>query len=227
MAQCHGTTTKGLRCKITTSGLRFCHYHDKTSPARQKPRVDTGSIYIYTLAKFFDKRQKDWFKVRNLPGASKNKHDWSLFELKKSPFIFLKIGMTSQNVKVRIRQWEDKCKHDIVLVNPENDGVITKRSLSHLFKGLSLTKRTKYQSLTEEGGFHCGKQLSRAESEIHQVLRQKYGKGIIFCKGCSEDPNKVTEFMNGYNIHIEWFLIPKKDLSAIYSVIDSICIKYT
>lgn len=236
--QCLGTTTKGNRCKIKTD-QQYCQYHKhQASGNKQNSQTKTantkGSIYIYTLKKFFDNHEKDWFKVKNLPNDSKNKQKWSLFELKKSPFVFLKIGMTSQTVLARIKQWEDKCKHDIILINPRTDSVVMQpKSISRLFKCLCLSdveihsNPDNYSSLTDQGGFFCKTNLTKAESEIHQILRQKYGSGVIYCRGCSDAAQADGEFVNGYNIHVEWFLIPKDLLSLVYSIINTVCKKYS
>ncbi|KAK7680661.1 hypothetical protein QCA50_016227 [Cerrena zonata] len=80
----------------------------------------------------------------------------------------------------------------------------------------------------------------RAETQIHQILRDKYGSGDVLCTACKKNTKTVEEaehaskllrlfkkhkqesFKKGtYNIHVEWFLIPKLDLEYVYRVIDT------
>ncbi|WEJ93848.1 hypothetical protein PSN45_001325 [Yamadazyma tenuis] len=200
------------------------------SPGKQYPEPSPGFIYIYTLNKFFNKRENNWFKVRNLPNTPpKHKDKWISYELRKSPYVFLKVGMTTQSVKKRIKQWEDKCHHDIMLINPHTDKVVYTNKLSHLFKRLAVKDKQKtYSSLTDEGAFYCSGNLAQAEGEIHKRLWSKYGKGSVSCKGCSDNSTRTNElFVNGFNIHVEWFLIPKKEISVVYDTVDGICTTYS
>ncbi|CAH6720389.1 hypothetical protein CLIB1444_03S10814 [[Candida] jaroonii] len=218
MNQCLGITTKGQRCKIRSND-KFCHYHvqqdmgminkhvastEGSNIVDKKP--SSGFIYIYTLHKFFGK-ETNWFKAHNLPDHKDE------YKFSKSSYIFLKVGMTTQTISTRIKQWENKCKHQIYLVNPETDKILRKTKLTDLFKRL----RISHYETFKDGGFYSHN-LALAEKEIHQKLHKLYGKGIIYCKNCGEDK---------YNIHVEWFLIPKKHLQTIYKLIDEICWKYT
>lgn len=84
-------------------------------------------------------------------------------------------------------------------------------------------------STFRNNGFFCGRNLKSAELEIHRLLRAKYGNGDILCTGCatpdSRKPNKDVPFRSEYNIHVEWFLVPKSDLEYVYLVINSVCLK--
>lgn len=243
--QCCGITIKGQRCKINVVG-KYCHYHkprssndakppnhpkspkQHKSPSKQ-PKPTSGFIYIYTLEKFFSKSDPNWFKVKNLPNCSKRNRDkWVLFKAYKSPYILMKIGMTTQTVNNRIKQWQEKCNHDLRIVTPLNDKFI-KNDITELFKKLSLKKPSSQHYSTfvnEDNGFKC-KDVAKAETEIHHELRKTYGKGNVFCSGCLNDKSKTNElFTSGYNIHIEWFLIPKTHVNSVYKIIDLICSKY-
>lgn len=210
MNQCLGVTVKGQRCKVKTSE-QFCHYHTKQGELINNPEWSnstkipekSGFIYIYTLNKFFGK-DTGWFKAHNLP-------DHKDYKFSKSSYVFLKIGMTTQTISTRIKQWENKCKHEIYLVNPDTDKILRKTKLTDLFKRLKIS----HYHTFKDGGFYS-QNLASAEKEIHQKLHRLYGKGIIYCKNCGEDK---------YNIHIEWFLIPKKHLQQVYKLIDDICYK--
>lgn len=200
--QCKGITTKGIRCKnISSEG--YCHYH--------KPQLaKSGYIYIYTLQKFFDRNQKNWFVTRNLPNTHNT--EWTNYQYNESPYIFVKIGMTSQPVQVRIKQWENKCKHEIKLLGPKQGPKrVVIENLHTLFKNLTLHP---YKSFRDDGFYT--KDISHTELEIHQQLHTCYGKGVVFCKNCSTD---------AYNIHIEWFLVPKNKLNNVYRLIDKLCLQ--
>lgn len=160
--------------------------------------------------------------------SSKSKTvDWVSYDYKKSDFILLKIGMTSQSVEARLSQWEKKCNHKLAVVNPKTDKRFN-GNLVNYFKRLSV-KDEVYNTFNGDG-FKVSHHLSQAESEVHKVLRELYGKGLVFCKGCINDQDSTTKsndlFINGCNIHIEWFLVPKKSLKMVYSVIDQICLRY-
>lgn len=220
--QCHGITVKGVRCKMSTAD-GYCKYHRaQANPSNSPiPSNHAGHIYIYTLKKFFDKQHTEWFKTRNLPNTrKKHKDEWSSYEAKRSKYILIKVGMTAQPIEKRIKQWEDKCKHDIMLVNPQTDKLIHPRGFLSLFRKLSIDK-TSYITLSNQGGFYCSKNLGLAESEIHRILHRKYGKGTVYCKNCSDNTKA-----GGYNIHVEWFCILKSDLSFVYQTIDQICQNY-
>lgn len=240
MEQCLGTTTKGLRCKKLTD-QKYCQYHrpkeaaaklgegELQKPVKEIPKLpkkssSAGFIYIYTLERFFSK-DKDWFKVKNLP-KSKTK-SWVSYDYNKSDYILLKIGMTTQNVQARLSQWEKKCNHKLVVVNPITDKAFNLKLVDY-FKRLSV-KDDEYMTFKGDG-FRVKNHLSQAEAEIHKVLRELYGKGLVFCKGCINSEASTSKsnelFVNGCNIHIEWFLVPKKGLKMVYQVIDQICSRY-
>ncbi|KAK6201567.1 uncharacterized protein RJT21DRAFT_126725 [Scheffersomyces amazonensis] len=87
-----------------------------------------------------------------------------------------------------------------------------------------------YESFRNQG-FYCPKNVRSIESTIHKTLHKKYGGGSLYCTGCSENAakrtnksNKSTPFNSDYNIHVEWFLIPKSDLTDAFKLIDDICV---
>ncbi|KAG7665557.1 uncharacterized protein J8A68_000959 [[Candida] subhashii] len=180
------------------------------------------------------------FKVKNLPNTSKFHRDkWIEFNSKKSPYILIKIGKTTQTVNNRILQWEKKCNHKLTNLEPLNRHLIEKRrhdggiisGLIRRFRRLEVRddeEDVQYKRY-KNNGFYCNSKLDLIESTIHKSLRKKYGKGDVYCIGCNQDPIKVkrktSPFDTNYNVHIEWFLIPKEDLQYVYKLIDSTCIQ--
>mmetsp|Transcript_590 Transcript_590/g.657 ORF Transcript_590/g.657 Transcript_590/m.657 type:complete len:284 (+) Transcript_590:218-1069(+) len=216
-----------------------------TSPTKQTEK--NGFIYVYTLTRLLVNNDKDWsLKVRNLPNVS-NKHrdTWVPFKSEKSPYMLIKVGMTTQTVQRRLRQWQDKCHHDLTCLHPQKNIQTSSKIdlIIYRFKGLSIKKQpVKFRTYNEEQfGFQCPRGVNLAESEIHKMLIAKYGSGDVYCTGCKgissiEDSSKwklfnhklhsKDPFQDGYNIHVEWFLIPKKDLERVYRLIDTVCSKY-
>lgn len=119
------------------------------------------------------------------------------------------------------------------------------------FKKLQVTSTTttqpsQYKTLrVRDQGFYAPNSILQAETQIHQILRDKYGSGDVLCTACKKNTKTVEEaehaskllrlfkkhkqesFKKGtYNIHVEWFLIPKLDLEYVYRVIDTTCLQY-
>lgn len=221
--QCNGITKKGARCRMKCDLPNgYCKYHHG-----QKQSDNTGYIYMYTMTNFLNP-PKNWnFKVKNLPNASK-RDKWLDFNSKKSPYILIKIGMTTQTPKTRIKQWQEKCHHDLTNVGPPNKHLIKKEH--HWLKLFTcMTILDPEYSRWKNEGFYC-QNLKVVELTIHRELHNRYGKGDVYCVGCLQDNATSTRddnnslFGNSYNLHVEWFLIPKRDMDQVYRLIDSICI---
>lgn len=217
----------------------------RTSHTKQIDKI--GYIYVYTLTRLLSNNDKDWsLKVRNLPNvSSKHRDTWIPFKSKKSPYMLIKVGMTTQTVQRRLRQWQDKCHHELTCLHPQKKIQSSSKIglLVHRFKGLSIKKElAEYQTYSgDQFGFLCPRGVNAAESEVHKMLITKYGSGDVYCTGCKGDASNENgskskalkdklhtrdPFQNGYNIHVEWFLIPKKDLDSVYQLIDLVCSKY-
>lgn len=194
---------------------------------------------MYTLASLLGKQSK-WLKTRNLVPNEQN-DKWVTFNARKLDLMLIKVGMTTKTVAKRILQWEQKCNHKLVCLYPDSEHE-KKLSLLEKFKLLSLkSKQTPctYSAFQEtQKGFFVGQQLPAAEREIHSVLKLKFGRGEVHCTGCVE--KRAEEAKRGifkilskkdpfedYNVHVEWFPIPKKMLRDVYKIIDTICMKYT
>lgn len=198
--------------------------------------VGEGYIYIYTMQNFLDPPKGWTFKVKNIPNTSPRKKDkWIKFKSRRSPYILVKIGMTTQSPNVRIKQWENKCKHKLVNLGPQNKHLVEPH-LHWWQKFLCVSKYDddddKWMKLTQfkKDGFYCKENVGVVETTIHQLLRKKYGRGDVYCSGCIADEalikNKEKDkvpLQNNYNVHVEWFLIPKEDLQYVYMKIDHIC----
>lgn len=212
-----------------------------------KPITDAGYIYIYTMENFITP-PKGWnFQVKNIPQTKKRHKDkWTRFKSDRSPYILVKIGMTTQLPNIRIKQWEQKCKHELVNLGPRNQYLVKVREhWWERFKRLTIrddkesggnantvgddTSPYTFQRFKNDG-FHCKKNLKQVELKVHSTLREKYGKGDVYCSGCVPDDEltvnknlKRAPLQNNYKVHIEWFLIPKADLQSVYKTIDELC----
>ncbi|RLV90869.1 Uncharacterized protein JA1_004261 [Spathaspora sp. JA1] len=199
---------------------------------------------MYTFKNFVSESIEPWsFKVQNLPDSStRKKNKWVDFKAQKSPYILVKIGMTTKTVGTRLKEWENKCHHKLVNLGPMNRHLVLDQESSSVkalisgFLGLHITKQATSNDIAayrryKQEGFYCQENLDSVEKRIHQSLRHTYGAGDVYCKGCA--PTTPTVKVKGgrapfpvYNTHKEFFLIPKKDIDSIYELIDSICVKY-
>ncbi|KAK6456641.1 uncharacterized protein RJT20DRAFT_1237 [Scheffersomyces xylosifermentans] len=254
-------TPLGLKPAQKNPTLPIAHYE-----AGHTAQSKAGFIYIYTMTRLLNpkgRNEKSWLKVKNLPDA-KNKDDWQTFNSAKSHYMLLKIGMTTQTVDRRLKQWQSKCHHELTCVYPNFSGgpktvdrvgsspfaptldetpasQPSPSGILKLFKKLSLNNSedaspsvTRFKSF-RSNGFYCSHNLDLSEQEIHRTLHRKYGKGDVYCTGCaSKEAKKAAKRKNGdppfkkdYNIHVEWFLVPKDDLEYVYRLIDSTCQKYS
>ncbi|KAI5952042.1 hypothetical protein CANMA_005121 [Candida margitis] len=214
-------------------GYNFDTFTDY-KPISDKSR-GRGYIYIYTMQSFLQPPKGWTFKVKNIPNTStRNRDKWINFKSRSSPYILVKIGMTTQLPNVRIKQWENKCKHELVNLGPQNEHLIKSRlHWWQKFLCLSIDDDGDTEmrlSRFKKDGFYCEENVNTVESMIHQQMRKKYGKGDVYCSGCISDEaltrNKNKEkvpLQNNYNVHVEWFLIPKQDLRDVYRLIDQTC----
>ncbi|CCH44692.1 hypothetical protein BN7_4260 [Wickerhamomyces ciferrii] len=243
--QCSGVTVKGLRCKLFVSQeVQYCHYHknqqlrnvdhqhvkkfqrSRTTPASSNPqkrqeRVEAqkGFIYVYTLQHLATPRpkKKDWLQVNKLEKSEAKERSWKVFNPKKH--ILIKIGLTTGTVDKRLKQWESKCNHSLTYLNPYTNYETT-NSLKALFKNLRIKSTgSPLRFYKEEGhGFYTIKNLAKIEREIHNRLWKSFGRGDMVCHGCSQD--------KGYGIHIEWFMLERKNLKKCFELIDDVCSAY-
>lgn len=248
--QCSGITIKGERCRIRVPNGNFCHYHVRQSTSAPTPKVTSsprkyqlpqipdkpGYIYVYTMSSLLKRnRGRSLFKTRSLKGQGDK---WVDYDPQTLKVILVKVGMTTQTVAKRILQWEAQCNHKLVTLYP-NTTSHPKLSLAERLKRLSLHSRvaSSYPTfIDEEMGFFVPKELAKAEGEIHQLLELRYGRRPIYCSGCVKkeeaksnilDIFKRKEFLaSNYNVHREWFPIPKYDIAEVYKIIDTVCVRY-
>jgi hypothetical protein len=198
-------------------------------------RYQTGHIYVYTLKHLLSpKPQKQpWLKIRRAGDDSKDPKSFKDFDPKNH--ILVKVGLTQGSVLKRLQQWENKCQHQLVVVEPEKSMINAKlggksginedseNKLIRFFKKLKIHEGTK-EVLTHyrgnEYGFHTRRNLGLIEKQIHSSLRAQYGHGDVLCYGCKAKTAK-NEYSD-YGIHVEWFLIPRKDISVVFKIIDSV-----
>lgn len=181
-----------------------------------------GHIYLYTFLHLLasDKRSDLGIYVTNHPSAHKSDRNVPISYIPgKMPFIMLKIGMTTQRVDTRLRQWRDQCKCDITQLSPSNDNFRNLKDKSakgwfeRRFSSLSIADYVTYDK--DENAFHCSQNVARAEREIHDALGQRFGRVNFNCLGCSYDGK--------YKVHVEWFCVPKSELRNVYRIIDRYC----
>lgn len=212
---------------------------DSPKPESYKLDLRKGYIYVYTMALLLAARaDADWLKTRNLVRDAKYRDQWVPFNAKKLDVMLVKVGMTTKTVAARIAQWELKCNHKLVCLYPDSHKM--HQSLSDRLKLLSLHKKPLPTFATfdkQEKGFFVPKEVYRAEREIHGILKAQFGRGQVHCTGCvekaAEDPKKLLDMFRKkppaepeYNVHVEWFPIPRKKLTDVYHIIDSICMKH-
>lgn len=220
------------------------------SPPKSPRTVDytkPGYIYVYTLASLLDNSKDGWLKTRNLLSESKDKDRWVTFKSKSLLLILVKVGMTTQTVAKRIQQWESKCQHKLVCLHPEyNIPGAQSGSFLERFRGLTLSAQKtsaqfrQYTTFQDNiKGFFVPRDVLRAEKEIHDELKRKFGRGDVYCTGCVEkakakhkgssffDLFRKKDFMQSdYNVHVEWFPVPKNRMHEVYKIIDRICLRY-
>lgn len=221
--QCRGTTKKGLRClNPAKPGLKYCRHHvgkDEhlielvSAMTISKPiKVKTsGYIYIYSLdashnnAHIYDHDKQKYRTLHSSKSGffkkiadtlgSPSPEPYSLSSLMKKPLL-VKIGYTTKDPSRRLKEWEAKCKHPIVLLAPPSS------SSSRL---LSKNEPTNLFDYTKLGW--PASQVRAVESAIHIELRGLFGKGHVECKGCM-------------GRHNEWFLIPSGKISVVFKTIN-------
>lgn len=215
------------------------------SSSKKELSPKPGYIYVYTLASLLNKNNAGgWLKTRNLLNNPNDKDKWVDFNARKLEMLLVKVGMTTQTVSKRILQWEAKCNHKIECLYPSSPKDPSQPlSLARKFQRLTLKNWTAplpYQSFQENAhGFFVPRDVMRAEKQIHDLLKLTFGRGDVYCTGCVAKAQeqekgfslqnlfKKKEFVESdYNVHVEWFPIPKKRMKEVYSIIDSVCLKY-
>ncbi|ODV87033.1 hypothetical protein CANARDRAFT_195296 [[Candida] arabinofermentans NRRL YB-2248] len=227
MSQCQGVTKKGERCKIIVKQDPFyCSYHvsqatsnRQTKTTKRKP----GYIYIFTLPHLITSHPstEKWLRQApsNLEQSNLSHETTQIFNPKY--YILLKIGFTTQLITKRLKQWQDQCCQKFTLVGPDsiNDIISSKKykSIITLFKHMNLQKTSKlYKNYDYTSkGFKCHESAFESEQLIHSILRKKYGFGTLYCQSTSSCSSKDH---NG--VHKEWFLIPRKDIAKLMTLID-------
>lgn len=221
---------------VRNGGLTIASESNRTKPP---PNVDplNGYIYVYTLSAFLLKSgHGGWIQTRNLVNLNNHRNEWVDVDMKSLKILLVKVGMTTKTPEVRILQWEEKCNHKLACLYPTKHNH-DKSSLLAAFKRLSIGAEQNFDSYDSlRKGFYVPEGVAIAERRIHVLLKQKYGRGEIHCTGCSEKPPPepdTSKFWNvfrskelkvaKYNIHNEWFPVPRKELDNVYRIIDQVC----
>lgn len=235
MGQCHGITKKGERCRIQVpEKTKFCRYHVPNATVKNVPKqVKTTSIYMGKSIPYSSQGEKRklgliyLYTLQDLVDPMSKKQNWvqihksgNKFSKKFDPRtkLLMKIGFTTVGVMKRLQQWEKQCGHHISLVNPYDTWkLMDPMSLMiQNFTRLGLKTVPKFRNFKfEELGFQCDSEPLEIERQIHLILREKYGFSHVYCQGCSVQKND-------FNVHLEWFLIPRKDVDKIFKIIDKV-----
>ncbi|GEQ66802.1 hypothetical protein JCM33374_g465 [Metschnikowia sp. JCM 33374] len=215
--------------------------------------IQPGYIYVYTLASFLSKQAEGgWIQTRNLSRDKKSQDKWVDVDMRRSNKLLVKVGMTTKTPKVRIQQWESKCNHKLSCLYPGSHPHLGKSSLTKMISNLSLRDNAETQKynmyIEKHQGFFVPRNVLHCEQQIHMTLKKKFGRGEIHCTGCSDKhhsaddkdhkdhkPSSILDIFRSkesaapkadYNIHNEWFPIPRKGLDEVFSIINSECMKY-
>ncbi|CDK25550.1 unnamed protein product [Kuraishia capsulata CBS 1993] len=211
--QCAGITTKGVRCKLRTTET-YCKHHIYQGKPHQQPPQQKGLIYVFTLSHLLLEKppKTNWLRINKGGYDIKQTSSYDVFNPRRC--LLIKVGFTTQTIPTRLKQWSSKCRQDFKLLLPNTKHIVISRRdrLSDLFSGLSL-EPVYHRYDPAEYGFVCSKNVISVESAIHKYLHSKYGKGNLYCQGCSND----------VKIHTEWFLIPRKEMNNVFKDIDRIC----
>ncbi|SCU78578.1 LAFA_0A07294g1_1 [Lachancea sp. 'fantastica'] len=143
--------------------------------------------------------------------------------------ILLKVGMTRKtNVLARLLEWENSCKHPVTGIDLSKVNQLyrashkrSSSSLVRLFQKMSLSDRSRGTVKIRgfrDGGFYVanGRSLELIETQIHQLLWNRYGQGLIYCYGCNNHLNQPKR-------HREWFMVPLDHVPDIFRAIGAIC----
>lgn len=207
-------------------------------------RYKAGFIYLYTMASLLNKEKGEWLRTRNLLGSRKD--EWTTVNPLKHKMMLVKVGMTTQKVDDRIKQWESKCGHKLVCLHPNASLPKSGLSLTDYFRKLTISKSPSASLASfraTDRGFFVPRNVWHAEQEIHGELKKLFGRGDVYCQGCMEDKghhelstgltglfkkNNSDDFISrrDYNVHTEWFPIPLKRMDDVYHIIDSVCTRY-
>ncbi|OBA22301.1 DUF1766-domain-containing protein [Metschnikowia bicuspidata var. bicuspidata NRRL YB-4993] len=246
----HTATRPGSRPNIFQSA-QVPRKSANTSSLPATPKKDyatqPGYIYVYTLASFLSKHAKGgWVQTRNFSSDKRHKDKWVDVDMRRLETLLVKVGMTTKTPAIRILQWEAKCNHELQCLYPGSHPHLGKSSLLRMFGNLSIKSKPETKNLhayvAHHHGFFVPQNVLHCEQLIHLILKLKYGRGEIHCTGCHEKSTDVevkqSRFWNifrskeeamartDYNIHNEWFPVPRKSLDDVFSIISSECMKY-
>lgn len=211
-------------------------------PASPKVEVGLrpGYIYVYTLSSFLLKDNTGRVLTRNLLAQPRHKDKWVGLNMRKLDLLLVKVGMTTKTPAVRIRQWEVQCNHKLTTLVPGTLAVLLP-SLSSLvlkLRSLSLENSAKKRGLPSfhpaQQGFFVPRDIGHCEKQIHDILKQRYGRGEVRCTACMEQaesgatlpPKSPASQQAEYKVHNEWFPVPRAHLPEVFRLIDGVCRTY-
>lgn len=194
-----------------------------------------GYIYVYTLSAFLSRDRKGgWIQARNLINPAKNVNKWVDVNINRLDIILIKVGMTTKTPAVRILQWQMKCNHELTCLYPKSHS-FGKTSFLDAFKRLTIKSSSFSTYDASANGFYSPKNIAAVEKKIHTLLKKEYGRGEIQCTGCIEKSESVEKpgFFRKllpkkaepalFNVHNEWFPVPKRSLDEVFRKIDMVC----
>lgn len=209
----------------------------KTAFTQNSPEFENkgGFIYVYTLSSFLSRDKKGgWIQARNLINPAKNANKWVDLNINKLELILIKVGMTTKTPAVRIMQWQMKCNHDLTCLYPKSHK-LGKNTFLDAFKRLTIKEKSYSTYDSSAYGFYVPKNIAAVEKQVHTLLKKEYGRGEIQCTGCIEKnesfekPGCVgnllakTSKLTLFNVHNEWFPVPKQSIDEVFGMIDLVC----
>lgn len=211
----------------SSPALNYTHTH------QNQDAIQAGYIYVYTLSSFLHGNSTGgWIQARNLVDSKRTADKWVDINMRRLKLILIKVGMTTKTPEIRILQWEEKCHHKLTCLYPLSHS-FKKTSLLDLFKNLSLKSKSPLLTFKKTSkGFYASKNLGLVEKQVHHTLKSKFGRGEIQCTGCIEENKAQKKNQNkntsiSYNIHNEWFPVPKSKIEEVFYIINEICLLHS
>lgn len=181
------TCTGEIKIKLEETEIQLNTKEFSERSKKTNPAYNFGSIYIYTYKHLSleSPAKKDWINIR-----SYQLKDMEVFNPKY--FMLIKVGYTKQPVKKRLKQWNDQCEHDIILIDLEFLRKTLPPSLNILIN--KPTKYERYISKTEKNNSFSEKDEKKLTSRVENFMTRTKSKVIL-------KNEKLNAFQDGEGFH--------------------------
>lgn len=221
MSQCKGITKRGERCKILVKEGNYCHWHKLETPVGPTKKASVASTASKTPSPRSSSPTKTKLGAPQTPVKSapvgfiyaytlrsfENAH---VFNSKKDRFEPL-LGSGLR----KLMFWNTKPKQLLIKIGyttstPDKRLDQWQNQCGHQLTLITPRARDApgYDPMLH--GWKCSDPHS-VEHAIHNKLHALYGRGQVKCS-CRK----------AQGIHVEWFLVPRKELANVCRVIDKI-----